>query len=174
MNKNEIYKEFIKIIKKKFDNYYSCKNKNINEEKELRHFYVLNNPYSSSTKGIKKFSDYGISSPSEYKKIIKKIKNIVGNDNYIFIKKGGITENELIKFKEQFENNKELIIFIKNDVGQLDALFTRLRNSFAHSNLFKTNKKYVLWNENKESLSLMCILSFNSLVNIKELICKNK
>lgn len=52
--------------------------------------------------------------------------------------------------------------------------FTRLRNSFAHSNVFKNNKKYILWNNHKESLSLICILSFDSLINIKELICKNK
>jgi len=42
---------------------------------------------------------------------------------------------------------KPVIFFSKGRYGEMDSLYVRIRNSFAHGNYFKVREYYYLWNE---------------------------
>lgn len=164
MAKDCIYQEFKKIIAKLPNSIANKKNQA--EIKELLYSYVLNNPSSAGPENAKKFTDYQITTPQRYKKVIGAIKEIVGNDeDYIYLKDKKI-DNDILNIFESSCQHKEIIIFKTNNVGQLDSLFARLRNAFAHGNIRKYKQNYILWNENNKVLSLLCILSYASLIKI--------
>lgn len=160
-----IYQEFAKIIAKLPNNSTSKKTKT--EEMELLYSYVLNNPSSSGPKNAKKFIDYQILKSSQYKEIIGKTKKLFANDGaYIYLEDKIIDKDILDIFESSCQHQKELIVFKPNNVGQLDSLFARLRNSFAHGNILKYKQRYVLWNEQHKILSMLGVLSYNSLIQI--------
>ncbi len=167
MAKDCIYQEFEKIIAKLPNSIANKKNQS--EIKELLYSYVLNNPSSAGPENAKKFTDYQITTPQRYKKVIGAIKEIVGNDeDYIYLKDKKIDNDILNVFESSCHHPKELIIFRTNNVGQLDSLFVRLRNAFAHGNIRKYKQNYVLWNEKNNILSLLGVLSYTSLMKIMD------
>ena len=45
------------------------------------------------------------------------------------------------------KRRKAVIFFAKGNYAEMDSLYKRIRNSFAHGNYFKINDYYYLWNE---------------------------
>lgn len=62
---------------------------------------------------------------------------------------------------------KPTIYFSKGEFEEMDSLYIRIRNSFAHGNYFKKGNYYILWNEsgsnNKKNLSSFMTLKYEHL-----------
>lgn len=132
------------------------------EIKELLFRYVDNCPCKKGSVNSKKFKDYGVVKNYQFSKLKKSILSKINKDCYKL--------NEPINKEniEEIHNNnlKETIIFNKGEFGELDSLFIKIGNSFAHGNYFVKKKLYILWNDNGKNINSFMILSYVSLINI--------
>ncbi len=164
-----LYKEFNNIINKYTKNY---SKKDTDKIKNLLYNYVLNNPCKDGSKQSKKFKDYGLCNKHDYSKVLKSIRELVNVENYMFIKTGHIEQELIEKFDNCIKNSSKMIIFKNNGIGQLDSLFYRIRNAFAHGNFIINKKMYIMWNEQKEKIYSICILSYEDLIAILDSVLK--
>ncbi len=68
---------------------------------------------------------------------------------------------------------KAVIFFSKGTHGEMDSLYIRVRNSFAHGNYFKVGNYYYLWNETgsearTKRLGSFMVLKYSDLKSIYE------
>jgi hypothetical protein len=151
---------------------------NTSERRDLLLWFVDECPSKAGPENSMKFDDYGVKSGADYKRLKDKIISSIGlkKDGYIYHRDGAKKleeEYEDIQSKYISKGNNQVIAFVKGESGQLDSLYTRIRNSFAHGNYFKKKGYYYLWNEvvGKESkLASLMILTFKSLEQIHSIL----
>lgn len=172
MKENEIT-WFYKLIKKDRINNNSPKRKM--EIMELLYCFVDNCPSKEGPFCAKKFVDYGFKNYRSYgkykEKLIESIK--LSKDSYQFFASNRIVET----WKSKIEyicniKKKPTIFFAKGTNSEIDSLFIRIRNAFAHGNYFKKGNYYTLWNEgsNHDKLNCFIVLKYSHLMNIFELL----
>ena len=92
---------------------------------------------------------------------------------FVWIALKSLRKNTRIYKANISRGNNQVIAFAKGESGELDSLYIRIRNSFAHGNYFKKKEHYYLWNEvvGKESkLASLMILTFKSLEQIHSIL----
>jgi hypothetical protein len=174
--KSKVLMEFRETIE---SNYRRKDNtQNTSERRDLLLWFVDECPSKAGPENSMKFDDYGVKSGADYKRLKDKIISSIGlkKDGYIYHRDGAKKleeEYEDIQSKYISKGNNQVIAFVKGESGQLDSLYTRIRNSFAHGNYFKKKGYYYLWNEvvGKESkLASLMILTFKSLEQIHSIL----
>lgn len=152
------------------DNRFNMTKKNIIEIKELLFRYVDNCPSKKGPERAKKFKDYNIFHGYDYKCLKKEIYKIINENNYIFFENNNSSSLNYDIIKQKYYNIKSpCIIFAKAEYSEIDSLFKRIRNSFAHGNYFKNKNYYILWNVNRNNcLSSFMKLKYVHLFNIFE------
>ena len=140
------FKELIKNNNKRNDS-----KKQREERRDLLEWYIYNCPSKSGPETAKKFADYGIKSSANYKELKNLIINIVGlkkDDTYKYRKTGNEMEELIDEIEKLYSSRrKPVIYFSKGECEEMDSLYIRIRNSFAHGNYFKIKDYYYLWNE---------------------------
>ena len=69
-------------------------------------------------------------------------------DTYKFCKTGNEMEALIDDIEKIYgSRRKPIVYFSKGSYGEIDSLYIRIRNSFAHGNYFKVKDYYYLWNE---------------------------
>lgn len=156
---NDDIKWFYDIIDADRKNKNSYKNKS--EIKNLLYLFVDNCPSKKGPENCKKFVDYGMKSNADYGKykqrIFKSINLLEKNYNSID------SQKNMENYKDYIVNayNKKktpTILFVKGNVGEIDALFTKIRNAFAHKNYYKKGNYYIIWNESTKKDKLSCFI----------------
>ena len=174
--KSKVLMEFRETIE---SNYRRKDNtQNTSERRDLLLWFVDECPSKAGPENSMKFDDYGVKSGADYKRLKDKIISSIGlkKDGYIYHRDGAKKleeEYEDIQSKYISKGNNQVIAFVKGESGQLDSLYTRIRNSFAHGNYFKKKGYYYLWNEvvGKESkLASLMIFTFKSLEQIHSIL----
>ena len=62
------------------------------------------------------------------------------------------------------KRRKAVIFFAKGNYDEMDSLYIRIRNSFAHGNYFRINDYYYLWNDTTGSrLGSFMVLKYDHL-----------
>jgi hypothetical protein len=174
--KSKVLMEFRKTIESNYKRKDSTKN--TSERENLLLWFVDECPSKAGPENSMKFDDYGVKSAADYKRLKDKIISSIGleKDGYIYHRNGAKKleeEYEDIQSKYISRGNNQVIVFAKGEAGELDSLYIRIRNSFAHGNYFKKKKYYYLWNEvmGKESkLASIMILTFKSLKQIHSIL----
>ena len=145
------------------------------EKKELLTMFVSNCPSRKGPELADKFKDYGISSTIEFKRLKSRILINLGlkkDETYKYFTQICDMEKQVDKIKDLYASKKKkLIFFAKGEDSEMDSLFIRIRNSFAHGNFFKKRDYYYLWNEsgsnNKpKKLASFMVLKFEDLKQI--------
>ncbi len=148
-NYSESLKHFRQLIKKDYKRINSKKGRE--EKRDLLDWFVDNCPANDGPEMAKKFVDYGITSSYDCKRFkIRIIENIglVKGDTYICFDSGNKMDAMIDKIEIlYFSRRKPIIFFSKGKHGEIDSLYIRIRNSFAHGNYFKIRNYYYLWNE---------------------------
>lgn len=148
-NYSESLIKFRELIKKDYKK--SDSKKIIAEIQKLLYWFIDNCPSQKGPELAKKFKDYGFSQPFEFKRLKKdilKLLNLENDSSYRYFDQSTILESsfdEIVKIYN--EKAKKVIFFSKGEKNEMDSLFIRIRNSFAHGNYFYKNKYYYLWNE---------------------------
>ena len=160
---------FNELIKNDRKNNLSSKRKA--EIKELLYNFVENCPAKDGPTDAKKFDDYGFKHGSDYGKYKQRIfKNIsLLSTNYVFVESPKTFADYKGKIISLYNGRKTpTIIFAKGNYGEIDTLFIKLRNAFAHKNYFKKGDYYILWNDgqNHDKLSCFMVLKYNHLISI--------
>lgn len=141
-------KKLMCILENKRKKFY-YKNKYIEFEKNCIFKYVRNAPVKSHISCVKKFREYGLNHSSQFRKFINYLmNNICSPGNYIYISKS--KEYSSDKVLELYNSNQNFIYLLYNGVGQLDSLFSYIRNGFAHFNYYVEKDYIVLWNESQK------------------------
>ena len=121
------------------------------ERRDLLDWYVYNCPAQDGPETAKKFADYGIKNSNDYKKLKRRIIDTLGlkkGDSYKYCKTGNEMEALIDEIEEMYPSRRKVIIyFSKGSHEEIDSLYIRIRNSFAHVNYFKVRNFYYLWNE---------------------------
>lgn len=169
---SETLKRFKELIRN--DNRWPHKSKKFeNERRELLFWFVGNCLSSKGPENARGFDDYGIKCPSDYTKLKKRI--LVSVDlqesiTYKYFESGIEMENLIGDFIDLYnKRHKAIIYFTKDTHKQMDSLYTRMRNSFAHGNYFKVKDYYILWNEtgrDTKKLGSFMMLKFDHLRDI--------
>lgn len=170
----ETLSRFKKLIEN--DNRRNSKEENIENIRDFLEWYIYNCPSNKGPETSKKFIDYGLKTPHDYKKLKSRIVDNIGlkkDTSYIYCTQGLEKENSTII--DAIEKNLSsditpLIYFSKGEHEQIDSLYIRIRNAFAHGNFFliKNTNFYCLWNEiNKKNkptqLGAFMILNYSHL-----------
>lgn len=121
------------------------------EKRDLLDWYVDNCPAHNGPETAMKFIDYGIKYNYDFKKLKCRIIDAVGlkkDDTYKYCKTGSEMEALIDEIEKIYCSRRRAIIyFSKGSYGEVDSLYVRIRNSFAHGNYFKVRDFYYLWNE---------------------------
>ena len=168
MNDNDI-KWFLDLIKSDRNNRKS--KKRLSEISDLNLKFITNCPSAKGPVTSAKFIDYGFKTGRSFSSLKKRIIDSVPHlsDNYRFLdssKKLYELKNTIVSL---YETRKTPTIFlVHGEFGEIDTLFIRLRNAFAHGNFFKKNDYYIIWNgiDDKEPLKCFMILKYCHLVSI--------
>lgn len=114
--------------------------KKANEIKDLLFWFVDNCPSENGPDNAKKFKDYGINGGSAFKTLKKSIITSVGlkkDSTYIWCESNKI-EEQIENITKIFKKAKKIIYFTSGtSKKEMDSLFIRIRNSFAHGNYLK-------------------------------------
>ena len=148
---------FRKLIEK--DNRRVQSTKRSKEKRDLLEWFVDCCPAQDGPETAEKFSDYGIEYGADYKKLKTRIIESVGlkkDVTYIYCQNGEEMENLIDTIETCYTaRRKPIIFFCQGKYGEMDSLYIRIRNSFAHGNYFKISEFYYLWNETgREKLKL--------------------
>lgn len=151
--------------------------KSTKERRDLLLWFVDECPSKAGPEISLKFNDYGIKFGADYKKLKDRIiKSIdLESKRYDFLPSAKDVEEKYKKKQHDYmgESIGQVIIFSKGEAGEIDSLYVRIRNAFAHGNYFKKGKYYYLWNEvsGKEyKLAAFMILTFKSLKQIHSIL----
>ena len=140
---------FRELIKN--DNKRNNSKKNKEEKRDLLDWYVDNCPANDGPEKANKFADFGIKYNNDFKKLKNRIINAVGLEKevtYKYCESGSKMESLIDEIEKIYSSNpKPIIFFSKGRYYELDSLYIRIRNSFAHGNYFKARDYYYLWNE---------------------------
>lgn len=140
------FKELIKNDNKRIES-----KRRSEEKRDLLEWFVDNCPSKDGPETAKKFSDYGIKFNVDYSKLKQRIINSVGlkkGDSYRYCMNGKDMEMLIDEIENFYSSRKkEIIYFSKGRNAEMDSLYIRIRNSFAHGNYFKKRDYYYLWNE---------------------------
>lgn len=169
--KSDILREFRQTIEIDYKrNEYGTSSK---ERRDLLLWFVDECPSKAGPEIAMKFDDYGIKFGADYSKLKKRIIDSIdlGKERYIFLPSAKDVERTYKEKQHDYmgESIGQVIIFSKGESGEIDSLYVRIRNAFAHGNYFKKGKYYYLWNEvsGKEyKLAAFMILTFKSLKQI--------
>ena len=134
------------------------------QRQELLEWYVYNCPSSEGPEKAKKFKDYGIVYGCHFSglkdRIIKGLR-LKDKDTYLFCESGDQMEKLISDIETRYvQRRKPIIFFSKGSNAELDSLYIRIRNSFAHGNYFISKEYYCLWNETGSSGSTKKLGSF--------------
>jgi len=147
--------------------------KSTKERRDLLLWFVDGCPSKAGPEIAMKFDDYGIKFGADYSKLKESIINGIDLDKkrYDFLSGAKDVEEKYKKGQHDYMGGEigQVIIFSKGEAGEIDSLYVRIRNAFAHGNYFKKSKYYYLWNEvsGKEyKLAAFTILTFKSLKQI--------
>lgn len=140
---------FRELIKE--DNKRTMSRKREEERRNLLFWFVDNCPASDGPETAKKFNDFGIITNNHYKELKRRIIENTGlkkGDTYRYCENGTEMEGLIGTIETIYSSRRKAIIyFSKGKFGEMDSLYIRLRNSFAHGNYFKVKDYYYLWNE---------------------------
>ena len=169
--KSDILREFRQTIEIDYKrNEYGTSSK---ERRDLLLWFVDECPSKAGPEIAMKFDDYGIKFGADYSKLKKRIIDSIdlGKERYNFLPSAKDVERTYKEKQHDYmgESIGQVIIFSKGESGEIDSLYVRIRNAFAHGNYFKKGKYYYLWNEvsGKEyKLAASMILTFKSLKQI--------
>lgn|GEM_PF-2403387 len=169
--KSDILREFRQTIEIDYKrNEYGTSSK---ERRDLLLWFVDECPSKAGPEIAMKFDDYGIKFGADYSKLKKRIIDSIdlGKERYNFLPSAKDVERTYKEKQHDYmgESIGQVIIFSKGESGEIDSLYVRIRNAFAHGNYFKKGKYYYLWNEvsGKEyKLAAFMILTFKSLKQI--------
>ena len=67
------------------------------------------------------------------------------------------------------KRHRAIIFFVEGENREMDSLYIRIRNSFAHGNYYKVGAYYILWNEtgqNTMKLGSFMMLKYDHLIDI--------
>lgn len=169
--KSDILREFRQTIE--IDYKRNEDGKSSKERRDLLLWFVDECPSKAGPEIAMKFDDYGIKSGADYSKLKERIIDSIdlGKERYDFLSSAKDVERTYKEKQHDYmgESIGQVIIFSKGESGQIDSLYVRIRNAFAHGNYFKKGKYYYLWNEvtGKEyKLAAFMILTFKSLKQI--------
>ncbi len=158
----------------------SCENNTAKKEiKELLWLYVANCPSKKGPKCAKKFHDYGITADFIYKnlkgRILRKL-NLIKKKTYLYYETTPILDQAIWSLiNKSLDPNEKLVFLVKGDFAEIDSLYIRLRNAFAHGNFSRKRKHYFLWNTNKnDELCFFASLYYDDLTNIFNLLTNFK
>lgn len=164
---------FRELIKKEYKRNNSKKREK--EKRDLLDWYVDNCPAHGGPETAKKFSAYNIKTNHDFKILKERIINNVGlkrNDTYRYCETGNEIESLIDEIEKIYNSRrKPIIYFSKGRYGEVDSLYIRIRNSFAHGNYFKVRDYYYLWNETgsevrTKKLGSFMILKYSDLKSI--------
>lgn len=145
------------------------------EKRDLLDWYVDNCPAHEGPETAKKFADYGIRFGYDFKKIKKRILDVVGlkeDNTYKYCSNGSEMEALIDEIEKIYSSRRKAVIyFSKGSYGEIDSLYIRIRNSFAHGNYFKVGDFYYLWNETgsevkTKKLGAFMVLKYSDLKSI--------
>ena len=127
--------------------------KNREEIRDLLELFVDNCPSKEGPENAKKFKNYNI----EYGAHYSKLKNIIiasiglkDKDTYRWYENAPELEGQIADIEQLYaKRRKAVVFFTKDNYGEMDSLYIRIRNSFAHGNYFKIKDYYYLWNETR-------------------------
>ncbi len=146
---SEALRQFRELIRK--DNKWPPRSRKFdNERRNLVFWFVDNCPSNEGPANARGFDDYGISHPSDYKRLKNRILaavNVEKGTTYKYCKSGEM-ENLIDDILDLYnKRHKAVIFFSKGKNEEMDSLYIRIRNSFAHGNYYKVGGYYILWNE---------------------------
>lgn len=145
--------------------------KRTEELAELFLRFVDNCPSARGPKESDKFVDYGLRTKRSFGLFKKRLFTTlaISQDNYICLG----SSNDLYETRDDiirlYRNRKRpTILFVKGEYGEIDSLFIRIRNAFAHGNYFKKGDYYILWNGADDGKPLKCfmMLKYSHLISI--------
>ena len=147
--KSDILREFRQTIEIDYKrNEYGTSSK---ERRDLLLWFVDECPSKAGPEIAMKFDDYGIKFGADYSKLKKRIIDSIdlGKERYNFLPSAKDVERTYKEKQHDYmgESIGQVIIFSKRESGEIDSLYVRIRNAFAHGNYFKKGKYYYLWNE---------------------------
>lgn len=164
---------FRNLVKK--DNKRIKLSKRREEKRDLLEWFVDCCPAQDGPEKSEKFDDYNIKFGADYKKLKTRIINRIGlknTESYVYCQSGNEMEKLISIIEKTYSaRHKPIIFFTKGKNGEMDSLYIRIRNSFAHGNYFKINQYYCLWNETgSDSLKLgsFMMLKYEDLKTIYE------
>lgn len=147
------------------------------EKKDLLDWCVDNCPAHEGPEIAKKFADFGINYGYDFSKLKNRIIKAVGlkeDDTYKYCSNGGKMEALIEEIEKIYSSRRKAVIFFsKGTHGEMDSLYIRIRNSFAHGNYFKVGNYYYLWNETgsearTKRLGSFMVLKYSDLKSIYE------
>ena len=177
--KSESLKRFKELINK--DNRRIASAKREKEKRNLFLWFVDNCPSIGGPELAQKFKDYGYTFAYELKRLKSNIIDSIGlkkDLTYRYVTQGNEMEALIDEIEKLYSSRtKKIIFFSKGEGGEMDSLFIRIRNSFAHGNYFKKRDYYFLWNEtgkgtekNPLKLGSFMVLKYEDLKNIYDLL----
>ena len=160
-----------KIVKRDYSRLTSTKA--VGEIKDLLYLFVDNCPSNAGPEKAMKFVDFDIKNGCEYSRLKKKIINELAlkkGVSYKYCENGNKMESLIDEIETIYSTRRKAVIFFsKGSNGEMDSLFIRIRNSFAHGNYFKVRDYYYLWNETgsgTKKLGSFMVLKYKDLMAI--------
>ena len=140
---------FRELIKK--DNKRINTKKRVEERKDLQDWFINNCPAHEGPEKAEKFADYGIRYSHHFSKLKNRIIDTVGLEKditYRYCQNGTEMESLIDEIESLYSSRRKPVIFFsRGSYGEMDSLYIRIRNSFAHENYFIAGSYYYLWNE---------------------------
>lgn len=141
---SEALKNFRKLIEKDYRRAPSPKREK--EKKNLLLWFVDNCPSSAGPELARKFKDYGIIRSNDFKQLKTKILRslrLEKGTTYKYCLGSNEMESLIEEIKFAYASHqKRVIFFSKGEGAEMDSMFVRVRNSFAHGNYCFKNGLY--------------------------------
>lgn len=141
------------------------------EVRDFLEWFVDNCPSKEGPETAKKFKNYNIEYGAHYSKLKNHIIDSIGlidKDTYRYCKNATDLEALIADIEQLYaKRRKAVIFFAKGNYDEMDSLYIRIRNSFAHGNYFRINDYYYLWNDTTGSrLGSFMVLKYDHLKKI--------
>lgn len=138
------------------------------EKRDFLEWFVDDCPAQDGPETAEKLADLGICTAYKCKVLKNDIISCLGlkcDDTYKFCQTGSDMEALIDDIEKLYTSRRKAIIFFaKGTYGEMDSLYIRIRNSFAHGNYFKINDYYYLWNEScQKALASFMVLKYDDL-----------
>lgn len=169
---------FRELVKK--DNRRIKSRKREEEKRDLLVWFVDNCPANGGPETAMRFADFDIKYGYHFSKLKNRIIDSIGlkkDDTYKYCDSGRKMEALIDEIEKIYSSRRKAIIFFsKGNHNEMDSLYIRIRNSFAHGNYFKVGDYYYLWNETgtvTKKLGSFMVLKFSDLKSIHEALSTN-